>query len=264
MPLSPRQQIRLGDFVMEPGQLVRHDAVKRMLRISRITDLSPGFRRLTLSGSEVDGFVSLGPADHVKVFLGDDVRRDFTPRAFRAADDTAPAELDIDFYLHGDGAASTWAATASIGDSVAIAGPRGSRLPPTGASRVILGADESALPAMARWIEMLPDDVEILGFVELGNASDAAYLDPEHVHKARILWLEKDGGLERALRGVGSLDANTFLWMAGEATTLVTIRRYLRRELSLPRDNVKIDGYWKRGESGRDHHAPVDPSDPDD
>jgi len=251
--------------LIEPRQLVPHDAVVRSLTVARVTTLSPGFSRITLTGAELDGFASSGPADHVKVLLGDNDRRDYTPRSFRPATSGANAELDIDFYLHGDGPASTWAAKVQPGDPAKIGGPRASRLPPKGASRVVLGADESSLPAFARWIEMLPEGTEIFGFVELDNPSDAAYLDPDHVNTARIVWLDKaEGVLERAIRGFGSIDENTFVWVAGEATTLIPIRRYLRRDLGLPKTQVSLDGYWKRGEVNRDHHAPIDPSDPDD
>lgn len=254
-----------GDSVIERGPLIRHEPAVRSLTVSRITQPSPGFRRLTFTGADLDGFASLGATDHVKVILGDGVRRDYTPRYFRPATADSEAELDIDFYIHDDGAASNWAATAVPGAAATIAGPRGSHLPPTGASRIVLAADESSLPAFARWIEMVPDDVEVLGFVELDNSSDAAYLDPDHVHKARVVWLEKSAGsLEKALRGIGPIGDDTFVWIAGEATTLIPIRRYLRRELGLPKSQVKIDGYWKSGEPGRDHHAPIDPSDPED
>jgi NADPH-dependent ferric siderophore reductase len=132
-------------------------------------------------------------------------------------------------------------------------------------SRVILIADETALPAMARWIEMLPERVDILGIVELGNESDAAYLEPAHVNRARVVWLDQGtGALERCVRGVGELDDDTYVWAAGEATSLIPIRRYLRRESALPAHRLKVDGYWKRGEAGRDHHAPIDPADPQD
>jgi NADPH-dependent ferric siderophore reductase len=51
--------------------------------------------------------------------------------------------------------------------------------------------------------------------------------------------------------------------MAGEATMLAPLRRYLRRELGLPAEQVSASGYWKRGIVNLDHHAPLDPSDPD-
>ena len=42
------------------------------------------------------------------------------------------------------------------------------------------------------------------------------------------------------------------------------LRRYLRRELALPAAQVALSGYWKRGTVAFDHHAPIDPEDPED
>lgn len=254
--------------MIERGQIVRHDPVVRNLRIVRTRVLSPGFTRVTLGGQDLAGFSSLGPADHVKLHFPDGestAKRDYTPREFRPGKDDSAAELDIDFFRHGAGPASEWVAWAEPGTGLVVGGPRGSRLPPLGARRVVLGADESALPALARWIELLPEEVEILAFVQLSNDSDAAYLEPDHVHRARIAWLGKaEGTLERAIRALGPLDSETFVWAAGEAENLRPVRRYLKRELGLSADQVRMTGYWKNGEAGRDHHAPIDPDDPED
>lgn len=280
---TPAQQ------AIEHGPVERHPLAIRTLTVVSVTRLGASFVRVTLTGHELDGFVSTGPADHVKVFFADPetgelavpsitpegirrpdhgtvIARDYTPRSFRPASDGREAELDLDFVLHsGDAPASSWAANAVVGDTLVIAGPRGSRPTPTGMTRVILGADETALPAVARWIELLPAEVEICAFVELDHPSDAVYLDPEMVHRAHVIWLETgDGALERAIRNLGPIAEDTFVWIAGETGTLVPIRRYLRRELGLPSHQVTVDGYWRRGEAGRDHHAPIDPADPED
>jgi len=54
------------------------------------------------------------------------VARDFTPRRF----DNRSGELDIEFALHADGIATTWAAAARVGQYLGIGGPRGSMLIP--------------------------------------------------------------------------------------------------------------------------------------
>ncbi len=56
---------------------------------------------------------------------------------------------------------------------------------------------------------------------------------------------------------------DTFVWAAGEATVLVPLRRWLKQERGLPREHLSLHGYWRRGDEGFDHHAPLDPSDPD-
>jgi NADPH-dependent ferric siderophore reductase len=104
--------------LIQRGQHVRHDFAIRDLTVSAVRELSPSFRRVTLTGTDLAGFTSLGAGDHSKVFfpdpangdyavpaLTDDglrmpdagtvIMRDYTPRAFREL----PAELDIDFRL---------------------------------------------------------------------------------------------------------------------------------------------------------------------
>lgn len=275
--------------MIEPGTIVRHDFAIRHLSVAATRRLSPGFIRVTLTGDDLDGFTSTGPTDHSKVFFpdpstgviaaptlvdgrlqrpesGSTTVRDYTPRQYRTATAESPAQLDFDFFVHGDGGpASAWADAAAVGDALVVGGPRGSRLPPSGMSRIILAGDETALPAVARWIEILPEEVEVLVFATVANESDAAYLEPAHVNRARLVWLGDDpDALERAIRAHGPIGDDTYIWAAGEASSLVPVRRYLRRESALPGTQVKIDGYWKRGEAGHDHHAPVDPSDPDD
>jgi NADPH-dependent ferric siderophore reductase len=247
----------------------------RTLSVARTTQLTPGFLRVTLQGDELDGFTSVGPADHVKVSFAahgghstaqPPVTRDYTPRFFRPGNENTLPELDVDFYYHADaGPAMCWARDAEVTDTLQVRGPRASQAAPNTLNRIILIADESALPAFARWIELLPESVEILGLVELDNEADVAYLDPAHVNRARVVWLQKSKAvLERAVRSLGPIGDDTRVWAAGEATTLIAIRRYLRRELALPASRVKVDGYWKRGEAGRNHHLPIDPADPED
>ncbi|MCU1546149.1 MAG: siderophore-interacting protein [Homoserinimonas sp.] len=275
--------------MIEQGTTVHHDFAIRSLTVTNRQEISPGFVRITVSGPELAGFVSTGATDHSKLFFADPatgtltvptvtpegikrpehgtvISRDYTPRVFRDATEGSDAELDFDFLLHGEaGPASAWAAAATLGSTLVVGGPRGSREVPKGATRFILAADETALPALARWIESIPEGVDIISFVQLSNDFDAAYLEPAHVHRAKVIWLSKEvGSLERAIRNVGPMGDDTFVWAAGEATSLVPIRRYLRNELGLPKNQYKVDGYWKQGEPGRDHHLPIDPTDPED
>ncbi len=267
---------------------VRHPLVLRHATVAAVSRVVPSIARVTLAGDELDGFASPGPADHIKVFFpdpvtgalavpavtdggirpperGEVISRDYTPLAFRPAGD-GPAELDIDFVLHGDiGPASAWAGRARRGDELAIAGPRGSLLVPEGIGRLVLVADETALPAASRWLDAtrgLGIPVDAL----LGVADDAVerYLS-DVPSRASIHWLHSagEGWIEAALRVLAPFDERTFLFLAGEATALIPLRRYLRRELGLPAERVSVSGYWKHGVAALDHHAPVDPGDPD-
>jgi NADPH-dependent ferric siderophore reductase len=261
------------ESTLHPREIVRHPLVRRALTVAATRNVSPTMRRITLTGTELDGFVADGPEDHVKAFFpdpgsGDAVARDFTPRAHRAATSERPAELDIDFVLHGETAPATaWASRARIGDPVSIGGPRGSRLAPQGLSSAVLVADPTALPALMRWIEVLPGDVGITAVVVTPDDGYRPYV-AEATRSVEWILVEEPDDRARAadllsvVRGL-ELEPSTYVWAAGEATSLIPVRRYLRRELGLDKTRAVVDGYWLRGTSNRDHHAPLDPADPD-
>jgi NADPH-dependent ferric siderophore reductase len=279
----------------------------RHLTVAATVRLTPNMVRVTLTGDDLTGFVSLGPTDHVKLFFPDPatgvlttpqltpdgvrrptdaviISRDYTPRAFRA-DAAGGPELDVDFVLHpstdsrgagaeggiaasedaNGGPASAWASRAQAGDPLAVAGPRGSRLVPDDAENVVLIADETALPAFSRWLELLPAEARITGILDVADEDAEAYLTHEQRARASIEVLYRidgPGQLEESVRSL-DLDDDTYEWAAGEANGLVPVRRYLRHELGIENDRLSVEGYWRRGVTNLDHHAPIDPSDPD-
>lgn len=265
---------------------VRHPLRLRRLEVTHVRPIVPALVRVTLGGDELAGFASDGPADHVKVFFPDPdtgelvvptitedgvrrpesgtvVSRDYTPLAFRP-DGTAGPEVDIDFVLHGaEGPASAWAANAAPGAPLAIAGPRGSLLPPQGVSSAVLVADETALPAAARWLAAVAPTTPVIGLFSAADPATSAYFgEAVGLDATWICGADRDAQLAAALRGT-PVDEETFIFLAGEAATMAPLRRYLRRELGLPKNQVDAHGYWKRGIVALDHHAPLDPSDPD-
>jgi NADPH-dependent ferric siderophore reductase len=265
----------------------------RELRVAHVAALTPRMVRVTLVG-DLAGFASLGPTGHAKVYFPDPVTgvlagptvrpdgtleqpapdlvhvRDYTARTFRPSGADGP-ELDLDLVVHGDdGPASVWAGRAARGDRLVIAGPKSSKLVPDDVCDVVLGADETALPAVARWLELLPKDVAVRVMAEVESPDDEPYLADVAVRgRLEVSWLHRSEArgatdlLERAVRSLGPIGPSTFLWFGGEAGSLVGVRRYLRRELGLPAGQVELTGYWRRGQAGFDHHAPLDPRDPD-
>lgn len=261
----------------------------RRLTVSAVQRVIPNMVRITLTGPELDGFVSAGPSDHLKVFFPDPatgiltlpevapdgmrrgaegvvISRDYTPRALRTRS-SGTLELDIDFVTHGaDAPASAWAELATVGDELGIAGPRGSRLAPVGIQRLLVVADETALPATSRWLDLLPAGVPVTALFHVADERAEGYFDESAAARMDAEWITHADGhaqLEESLRSLGRIDAETFVFLAGEADILVPLRRYLRHELFLPAEQVSASGYWRRGVVNLDHHAPLDPSDPD-
>ena len=252
-----------------PG--IRNPMAVRDLEVLSTTALTSAITRVRLGGPEASGMVADGPADHIRLVFaqpddgGSERRppsRDFTPRAVR---DTADGsrELDIDFVLHGmNGPATTWATTAAVGDRLTVAGPRGSRLVPTGIDSLVLLADETAFPACARWMEQVGPDVRIEALLTASHSDADAYPFAER-DGITLRWLDSAAELLESLKRA-TIGPRTFVFGAGEATALIEPRHHLRRDLGLPAEQLAFQGYWRHGVAGLDHHAPIDPADPED
>jgi NADPH-dependent ferric siderophore reductase len=123
----------------------------------------------------------------------------------------------------------------------------------------LLGAEETALPALARWAEMLPAGVRVIAFAEVSGPEDEQVI--ESAADLTLTWLHRGAApsgstdlLERAIRAAELPEGLGFAWVGGEANSLKPIRRHLRRERGLLKEQVDVDGYWKRGVANHDHH----------
>ncbi|WP_273490089.1 siderophore-interacting protein [Gordonia otitidis] len=268
-------------------KMTMYDLLPRTVEVVETIDLSADMRRVRFSISSPESFVvvHMAPDDHIKLFFPDPdtgeilmpgvgaegmrlptegrfpIYRDYTIRAF----DRARGVLDIDFVLHDHGVAGKWAGNAVAGDRLGMLGPRGSHIYPTGYDWYLLGADDTALPALARWLEELPADKPVIAFAEVTGPETEIEL-PERPN-ARVHFVHR--GADHVGRGVNMLraleelelpDGDFYSWFAGEALSLKPIRRHLRRELGRPKDCVKVDGYWRTGTVNLDHHVADDDS----
>lgn len=249
----------------------RHKVALRKLDVLRVTDLSPSMRRVTLGGPELEGFVSLGFDDHVKMFfaapgeakpilpvVGPDglafpesgprpLARDFTPRRH----DPQSGELDIDFALLHEGPASNWAAKVEPGASAWIAGPRGSIIVSFDFDWHLLVADETGLPALARRLEELPEGSRALALIEVADASEEL---PLHGSTGiEVIWAHRAAGAEpgvallAALRVLDFLAGDYSAWIACESGAAKQLRAVLVEERGANRKWVRAHGYWRRG-----------------
>lgn len=266
-----------------PGQ--RHHFTARRARVASIRDLSSQLRRITLRGQELTDFASTGVSDHVRLFVprlpdrkliaptpaadgiapppdGQAIGRDYTPRSVRT-NGAGKVEVDIDFVLHQEpGPISSWAQEAEQGDEVCLVGPKGSRGVPVGATQIVLVVDATGLPAAARWHEETPFAVPIHTFVidvdpRLAEADGYKWLNKMNTH-----WLDTGSNLAAAFDAAITPSDRTFIFAAAEATALIPFRRHLKDIIGLRREQLSIQGYWRAGTAGADHHAPLDPADP--
>ncbi|WP_277759130.1 siderophore-interacting protein [Pseudomonas sp. A34-9] len=242
---------------------VMYEIKRRKLEVLRVVDLTPRMRRITLGGPELAGFISLGTDDHVKLLFPQNAEqtaaletmvlggkndgptpemRDYTPRRY----DLDALELDIDFVLHGDGPASTWAEQAAPGQFLHIGGPRGSMIVPDIFDSYLLIGDETALPAIARRLEGLAANRKALVVIEVENGAEQQVL--ESAAQVNVIWVLREGGQDNLLTTVKQLQVpkgNLYAWVATETKVSRQIRRVLLDEHGLDEKLVKAVGYWR-------------------
>lgn len=248
-------------------QRVRHDAKMRRLQVTRVQRLTPRMVRVTFGGAELAGFQSAGYDDHVKVFFPppggtepilpsgppgtplptgapQPIARDYTPRRY----DPHNNELDIDFVLHADGPATTWAAQAQPGQTLGIGGPRGSMVVGAFDWYLLIG-DESALPAIGRRLEELPPEARALVIAEVDNPAEKQEWQSQA--QVQVQWLYREGAaaldqMKQALTALNLPEGDGYAWIAGETQMSRQLRQQLI-ERGFDKHHVKAAGYWRMG-----------------
>ena len=157
-------------------------------------------------------------------------------------------------------------------------------VPPTQVGNFLLVGDETAAPAIAVILEQLPRDARGVVIVEFPDDADAAYI-PEHPGFARYIAGRGSGPrhafLERTVRdvlpelcpaghgaeveevdidedllwevprtakgGAALKSAPLYAWLAGEASAIKSLRRFLVSEHGVDRRAVAFMGYWRLG-----------------
>lgn len=252
-------------------QRLRHPVQFRPLQVLRAGPVTPRMRRIVLGGEALEGFHSASPDDHVKLAFPNSQgafvtptmtpdgpqwpegaerspMRDYTPRWH----DADAGELVIDFVLHGDGPASTWAEQARVGDTLVVGGPRGSFVVADDYDQYVLFGDETALPAIGRWLAEMSEDQVAEVFIEIADEGERQPLESDA--DVRVHWLERNGVdaagsrlLEEALRDYELEDGDTFFWIATESRRARMMRKFVEGQLGVPADSIRATGYWQAG-----------------
>ncbi|MGH2469057.1 MAG: siderophore-interacting protein [Chloroflexota bacterium] len=248
----------------------------RTAEVSRVRRLSSRMVSVTLAGSELEDFQPPAPSQHLKIVFprpgearlllpnpGEPpapgaerpVMRTYTPRRY----DAGRLELDVEFFIHGDGPASSWAAQAKPGDAVALAGPGGRFQPNPEAGWYLLAADESALPALEMILESLPESLPADVYVEVEAGFEELPLPA--AAGAHVTWLhrppddDRTGQLLAQAVAAATLPAGAGqVWAACESSVARSIRRDLLGRGVVRPEHLITRGYWKRGESNHPDH----------
>lgn len=250
----------------------------QILQVAAVRDVSPHMRRITFSGETVGRFAGMD-ALHLNILIQQpglaepqwpgvgrdgliewkvpELRPHFRKYTVRSVDAVA-GTLDIDFVLHADaGPGSRLAIRAKPGDLLGVAGPGGGGL--VDADWYLFAGDETALPAISRMLEHLPQQargkvlIEIADEREMQSMTFNADID--------VQWLCRDGAeagttslLIDAVRAVAFPDdgSRVYAWAGCEFEAFRAIRTYLRGERGLKKHENLVVSYWRRGASEAD------------
>ncbi|MFD5451911.1 siderophore-interacting protein [Streptomyces sp. NPDC127100] len=249
-----------------PGRRPRKPHTAQVVRTERLT---PHMHRVVLGGEGLSAFSADTCTDHyVKLLFPAEgvtypepfdmerireefpreqwpVTRTYTVRQW----DAEHRELTLDFVIHGDeGLAGPWARRVRPGETVRFLGPGGAYAPDPAADWHLLAGDESALPAIARSLEALPDGARAFAFVEVEGPQEEQKIDSD----VEVVWLHRDGrpvgqALVEAVRGLDFPEGRVHAFVHGEAGCVKELRRLLRVEREIPREDLSISGYWRLG-----------------
>lgn len=232
-------------------------------------DITPHMRRVRFACADVSPFldgnmhvrVLIPPADRLPVWPGvrDDGRiawpegedelvvRVYTIRKV----DVQTGELWIDFFQHPMPGVSTpgadFARDAQPGDSIALLGPGGGGRPE--AQSLLLIGDETALPAILRILEELPETAAAEAIIEVMNAEEEQPVSSKG--NVTLRWLHREtAGHTNALRtaaqeAIAASAPDRYIWIACEKEDIRILRPLLKT-----RDREKgrsyLAWYWER------------------
>ena len=236
-----------------------------ILEVKQATYITPNMIRVTFSGSELaniptgcDGgnckltLPNIGQSqDEFVQQLQDGQKfpvRTYTVRAYRKND----LEMDIDFVAHGDeGPASRWAMSAKPGDFCGFRGPSPAKVTDFTADYYIVAADMSALPLAAVTLEAMPRNAKGIALLEITSDADKQIINaPQGIN---IHWLTHpdphtpSSAQEDFLRQLTWPSGRIQVCVAGENSTVKSLRKLLLKEKEIQKSDAYISGYWKIG-----------------
>ena len=254
------------DTNQQPGALVNlHHA-----KVVSACAVTPGMRRVKFSCADVSPFV--GGDMHVRLLVPPAGRRAVWPtlradgrvawplgpdallvRAYTIRKvDVERGELWMDFYLHPHQGVATpgadFARDAIPGAEVALLGPGSGHLP--AARRLFLAGDESALPAIARIAEEVPEGTELRALIEVADPSEEQVIAAAGSLDLRWLHRSSRSGADRVLADeisaeIAALDQEWFVWVACEKQDVRAVRNTLKHR-GHDRKNMYVAWYWER------------------
>ena len=245
----------------------------RIFRAVKRIAVYPGLIRVTLQGSDVEGFTRGGI--HMRLMMPeargrepvwpviDENGRTIWPKG----EDTLHArwvtvrhvrlderEIDVDIAHHQGGLISDWASLDGDDQKVGVMGPASDEgLDFT--KNVVLAADATGLPALARLIESVEGRVK----GHLFAASPSQEILESYLPKSEmnVVAIDPDKFTEEVAERLRSCTNQPveYGWFAGEFSAAQAVRTVFKQTFGLDKHTQMSMAYWRRGLPGHESRA---------
>lgn len=251
----------------------------KTLTLKHRQQITPNMLRLTLNGPALDAIIQAYGEEYANHYAGAYIKLELTDEGsayIESADvsqeprlrtysirrfDIQAKEIDIDFVLHGNepcnGLASYWAQNANIGSKISIRGPGSIKPVETSADAFCLAADMTALPALSTVLEQLHSDATGFAVIQVTSEADQQPLNkPDGIE---LIWVtsgadhQDKSPLVEVFENQPWPSGVVFAWAACEFSSMRQLRKYLRNEKSVDKDNLYLSSYWKQGRTEDQH-----------
>ncbi|WGL53321.1 siderophore-interacting protein [Nocardioides sp. BP30] len=232
----------------------RPDRPQTVLVVTGREQLTPGMVRVRFEAADKEVFAAgFGPSAYTDRYVkmsfpqpdGSDIVRTYTA----LEPDVEGGTVAIDFVVHGtEGIAGPWAAAVEPGQRIAVRGPGGAYSPDPTADWHLLACDESGLPAVRAALAALPAEAQGYAVVHVPDAAHRQELTAPAGVQVSWVTSTEPGALVDAVRALPWRAGRVHAFVHGEAEAVMHgIRPYLVKERALPRADLSISGYWRRG-----------------
>ncbi|QFQ89592.1 hypothetical protein F8A10_19315 (plasmid) [Paracoccus kondratievae] len=233
-----------------------------------VTDLSPSLIRLVLAVGNMELFErTKHPGEWVSLWFPDAAgalplparnlcgkrlpRNRSRPYTLRKID-WREGTVTIDMVRHAGGLAASWAAQARMGDQLLMGQPEGRFRIAPGIDRILIFADITGLPAIARIFDEWQGQARAIAHICVPFPADRPMMFAPETHE--IHWHQQSEADDQLLGSVAEsisfLPGRDYVWIAAEATTVARLKRCFRAKGAYDGDVTTI-GYWIRGHSRR-------------
>ncbi|MCH2109426.1 MAG: siderophore-interacting protein [Polyangiaceae bacterium] len=239
------------------------------VRVAAKDDFSKSLRRIVLQSDSLKSFPQGQEGGYIKLLLprsNSPVRANLSPSLVNPADfikrsytivssDESAGTLTIDMVRHGDGGPATrWGEESSLGDEIFITGPGPVKMLSLEADWFFLVGDSAAFPAILANLRRLSPSAQ--GYVIFEIHSDDEQFETHAPPGIEVHWLKSDAlsaSLPQKVRELPWLEGRVSVWGAAEFSTMKKLRDYFVKEREVPREDIYISSYWKRGATDEEH-----------